>query len=124
MSHSAIRYAKDLIEEAEINPFNFHPDLVDICRGYLKQPPLHEFMFDQALPDGRTVYVASHEIWNVIEVTFPAEYWRPGQPVDRVLIGVVIPEAGVGPVKEVHCFDYQDPSEAEQFIDMVDRSKL
>lgn len=38
--------------------------------------------FDYAgtLPDGTTVYSASHEIWNTVSITFPPDYWGREMP--------------------------------------------
>lgn len=33
------------------------------------------FTFTKRLEDGSTVYSASHEIWNTVDITFPPGYW-------------------------------------------------
>jgi hypothetical protein len=51
----------------------------------------NEFKFQGTDQDGGFVYTASHEIWNVIKVTFPPDYFHGMEVPDTVNIDITIP---------------------------------
>lgn len=46
------------------------PDSSIVARTHM-----NEFKYDRTQATGRTIFVAPHELWNEIEISFPPEYF-------------------------------------------------